>query len=78
MLNALEVVKKEGVFKRAAEEYGVPETTLQDRVLGNVEHSKKLGQQPYLNQGENVKEERDLAKFDEVVADIRFGKTRSR
>ena len=72
MLNALEAVKKGSSIKRAAEEYGVPRTTLQDRVLGNVEHGKKPGQQPYLN----VKEEKDLAKFVEVVADIGFGKTR--
>ena len=72
MLNALEAVKKGSSIKRAAEEYGVPRTTLQDRVLGNVEHRKKLGQQPYLN----VEEEKDLAKFVEVVADIGFGKTR--
>ena len=72
MLNALEVVKKGSSIKRAAEEYGVPRSTLQDQVLGNVEHGKKPGQQSYLN----VKEEKDLAKFVEVVADIGFGKTR--
>ena len=49
MLNALEAVKKGSSIKRAAEEYGVPRTTLQDRVLGNVEHGKKPDQQPYLN-----------------------------
>ena len=72
MLNALKVVKKGSSIKRAAEEYGIPRTTLQDQVLGNVEHGKKPGQQPYLN----VEEEKDLAKFVEVVADIGFGKTR--
>ena len=40
--------------------------------MGNVEHGKKPGQEPYLN----VEEEKDLAKFVEVVADIGFGKTR--
>ena len=30
MLNALEAVKKGSSIKRAAEEYGVPRTTLQD------------------------------------------------
>ena len=46
--------------------------TLQDQVLGHVEHGKKPGQQPYLNK----EEEKDLVKIVEVVADIGFGKTR--
>ena len=46
--------------------------TLQDRVLGHVEHRKKPGQQPYLNK----EEEEDLAKFVKVVADIGFGNIR--
>ena len=43
MINAMETVKKGSSIKRAAEEYAVPRTTLQDRVLGNVEHEKKPG-----------------------------------
>ena len=62
-------IVKGSSIKRAAEEYAFPRTTLQDRVLG---HRKKPGQQPYLN----VEEEKDLAKFVEVVADTGFGKTR--
>ena len=68
----MEAVKKGSSIKRAAEEYAVPRTTLQDRVLGNVEHGKKPGPEPYLN----VEEEKDLASFVEVVADIGFGKTK--
>ena len=72
MLNALEAVKKGSSIKRAADEYGVPRTTLQGRILGKIEHGKKSGQQSYLN----VEEKKDLAKFVEVIADIGFGKTR--
>ena len=72
MINAMEAVKKGSSIKRAAEENAVPRTTLQDRVLGNFERGKKPGPEPYLN----VEEQEDLAKFVEVVADIRFGKTR--
>ena len=72
MLNTLEAVKKGSSSKRGAGEYGVPRTTLQDRVLGNVEHGKKPGQQPYLN----VEEEKDLVKVVEIVADTGFCKTR--
>ena len=72
MVSAMEAVKRGSSIKRAAEEHGVPRMMLQDRVLGNVEHGKKPGQQPYLNK----EEEEDLVKFVEVVADIGFGKTR--
>ena len=68
----MEAVKRGSSIKRAAEEHGVPRMTLQDRVLGRVVHGKKPGQKPYLNK----EEEKDLAKFVEVVADIGFGKTR--
>ena len=40
--------------------------------MRNVDNRKKPGQQPYLK----IKEEKDLAKFVEVVADIGFGKAR--
>ena len=74
MINSMEAVKKGSSIKRAAEEYAVPRTTLQDCVLGNVEHGKKQGPEPYLN----VEEAKDLATFVEVVADIGFGKRENR
>ena len=70
MSNASEVVKKVSSIKRAAEEYRVPKTTLQDQVLGNDEHGKKPGQQLHLN----VEEEKNLDKCVEVVDDIGFNK----
>ena len=72
MINAMEAMKKGSNIKRAAKEYAVPRTSLQDRILENVKHGKKPGPEPYLN----VEEEKDLASFVEVVADIGFGKTR--
>ena len=34
---------------RAALDYGVPRTTLKDRLSGRVEHGRKPGPTPYLN-----------------------------
>ena len=72
MINAIEAVKQGCSVKRAAEEHGVPRTTLNDRISGRVMHGKKPGPEPYLNK----QEEEDLANFVEVVADIGFGKTK--
>jgi len=49
----MEAVKK-GTFsvKRAAVEYKVPKSTLQDRILGKVIHGINPGAKPYLNQTE--------------------------
>ena len=68
----MDAVSKGSSIKGAAENYGVPRTTLQDRVSGYVQHGKKPGPLPYLNK----EEEEDLVKFVEVVADVGFGKTR--
>ena len=71
MIKAMDAVSKGSSTKGAAEKYGVPRTTLQDHVSEYVQHGKKPGPLPYLN-----KEEEDLVKFVEVVADVGFGKTR--
>ena len=44
---ALEAVKKGLPVRKAATQFGVPRTTLQDRVNGKVEHGKKPGPKPY-------------------------------
>ena len=59
-------------MKRAAEQHGVPRTTLRDRISGHVQHGKKPGPEPYLNR----EEEEDLVNFIEEVAEVGFGKTR--
>ena len=40
MISGVEAVKRGSSIKRAAEEHGVPRMTLQDQVLGYVEHRK--------------------------------------
>ena len=70
MINSMKAVKKGSNIERTAEEYAVPRTTLQDCILGNVEHGKKPGPEPYLK----VEEKEDLAKFVKVVADIALEK----
>ena len=46
-------------IRRAATQYGVPRSILQDRVLGNVVHGKNLGPKPYLVPAE----ENELSQF---------------
>ena len=43
MIVAVEAVKDGLGVNRAAREYGVPHTTLNDRLSGRVEHGKKQG-----------------------------------
>ena len=56
---------------RAAEQFGVPRTTLKDRISGRVEHGCKSGPVPYLN-----KEEEQLVNFLIQLAKIGHGKTK--
>ena len=75
MLNALEVVKKGGSIKSACEDMEFQGLLYKMEfwwVLGKIELGRKPGQQPYLN----IEEQKSLAKFIEVVADIGFGKPR--
>ena len=57
---------------RAALDYGVPCTTLKDRLSGRVEHGRKPGPAPYLN----AVEEKELGEFLKSCASIGYGKTR--
>ena len=59
-------------INQAAREYGIPRTTLKDRVSGRVKHDTKSGPQPYLS----VDEETELAKFVKQCAEVGCGKTR--
>ena len=72
MVAAMEAVKGSCSVKRAAEEHGVPRTTLQDRIVSNVTHGVNPGPTSYLNK----EEESDLANFLETVSSIGYGKTR--
>ena len=52
--------------------YGVPKSTLYDRISGRVQHGKKPGPSPYLD----PKEEQELAGHLISIAKIGYGKTR--
>ena len=65
----MDAVKRGSSVKRAAEQHGVPRTTLRDRISGHVQHGKKPGPEPYLNR----EEEEDLVNFIEEVALERRG-----
>ena len=73
MMAALEEVKK-GKYSvnRIATMYGVPRSTLKDRVTGRVTHGTKPGPRPYLTRNE----EEMLAQHLVQVAKIGYGKTR--
>ena len=57
MVAAIKAVESGMGVKRAAEQHGVPLTTLRDRISGRVIHGTKAGPKPYLNQ----EEEKELA-----------------
>ena len=72
MAAALEAVKGGQTILRAAQTYGVPRSTLQDRVHGKVTHGVKPGPRPYLAPAE----EKELSMFIVDVAKAGYGKTR--
>lgn len=57
---------------RAATEYGIPKSTLGDRVAGRVQHGSKSGWSPYLTR----EEEEELVNYLMTCANIRFPKRR--
>ncbi|XP_065896174.1 uncharacterized protein [Dysidea avara] len=73
MKNAMEAVETTtcGV-NEAARVYGVPATTLKDRVSGRVKHGTKSGPPKYLSDDE----EKELADFLKESSEVGFGKTR--
>ena len=56
----------------AASEFGVPPTTLKDRIAGRVVHCSKSGPKPYLTH----EEELELVKFLINCSKMGYGKTR--
>ena len=69
MANAMNAVKDGSSISSAARLNNVPRTTLQDRMLGNVEHGAK----PYFNTGE----EKELAEVIIESASVGHGKNRA-
>ena len=73
MKGAMEAVNSgEMGTNQAAREFGVPATTLKDRLSGRVKHGSKPGPAPYLTE----EEERELAEFLISVAQFGYGKTK--
>lgn len=74
MVSAMNVVACGNMgINRAALEFGVPQTTLKDRVSGIVVHGTNIGPKPYLC----YEEEKELVDFSEMFEDgLRQKKTR--
>ena len=73
MKRAIEDVRKGMSIRQAAETYGVPKSTLGDRVSGKVKEDCKPGPPPYLT----CLEEEELASFLIRCAEIGFPRTRT-
>ena len=59
-------------INKAADEFGIPRSTLKDRLLGKVVHGARSGPSPYLSSVE----EDELVKFLLTCTDIGLPKTR--
>jgi hypothetical protein len=70
MVAAMTAVKGGSHIKRAAEEHGVPVSTLRDHISGRVVHGTKPGPTPYL-------EEAELSSFLKLCSNVGYGRTRS-
>ena len=73
MANAMNAVEDGSSIASAARLHNVPRTTLQNRMLRNVEHGAKPGAKPYFNTGE----EKELAEFIIESASVGHGKNRA-
>ena len=72
MVSAMEEAERGMPVKRAARMFGVPRSTLRDRVAENVKHCTNPGPVPYLTNAE----EAELAGFLVDVAKAGYGKSR--
>ena len=72
MKAALKAVENGQSVSGAARDYGIPKTTLFDRVSGRVIHGVKPGPRPYLS----PREEGTLGHFLKHCAKLGYGKTR--
>ena len=72
MLGAMKSVSEGMAITRAAMEFGVPKSTLMDRVTGRVTHGCKSGKAPYLP----VDEEQELVEYIITCSKIGYPKKR--
>ncbi len=73
MLDAMNAVRKDGVgVNAAAAQFGVPTTTLRNRLSGRVVHGNNPGPVPYLS----PTEESELVEYLHSTSRVGYGKTR--
>ncbi len=73
VVGAMKAVKEGRMsINRSALEFGVPRTTLKDRIAGRVVHGTNIGPKKYLSQ----EEEHELVNFLIKCSKIGYGKTR--
>ena len=72
MTRALDAASDGTPANKTAIMYGVPKSTLKDRLSGRVEHGRNPGPRPYLD----TSEERELTDFLVSSAECGYGKTR--
>ncbi len=73
MVKAMDAVAQGGMSaNQAAATYGVPPSTLKDRLSGRVKHGKKPGPRMYLT----IEEEKELTDYLLKAAKAGYGKTR--
>jgi len=72
MQGAMKAVTEGMGINRAAMEFGVPKTTLKDRISGRVQHGSKSGRNPHLS----VDEEKELVDYIITCSEIGYPKRR--
>ena len=72
MTAALKAIEDGSSVSRASRDFGVPRSTLHDRVSGRVVHGVKPGPKPYLDNTE----EKELGSYLKHCAKVGYGKTR--
>ena len=73
MLAAMTAVMGGTSIKMAAEEHGVPVSTLRDRISGRVVHGTRPGPRSYLS----TTEEAELCLFLKSCSNMGYGRTRT-
>ena len=72
MTAALRALEEGASLTRASRDFGVPRSTLHDRVSGRVVHGVKPGPKPYLDEPE----EKELSSYLKHCANVSYGKMR--
>ena len=73
MKKAMRAVEEGCSMRKAAEEHGIPRSTLHDRITGKVMPGSKSGPRKYLS----TMEEEELVSFLAKCSSVGYGKTRA-